>query len=244
VGIVEAILDITERKRAEEKLLKYQEKLRSLTSQLSMVEEQERRHIATDIHDHIGQTLAISSIKLGALREAASATDLARPLEEIQGLIKQAIEYTRSLTFELSPPILHELDFEQAVDWLAEKTQEKHGLLVDFEDDGKPKPMDDELRIPLFKMVRELLVNVSKHAKAKRVKVSISRNGNNIHVNVEDNGVGLDTSKINFRSGRNCGFGLFNIHERLDLLGGYLKLGSTPGQGTLVSLVAPLKHEK
>ncbi len=121
------IRDITERKASEEKIRVYEEQLRSLASELTLLEERERRRIANDLHDHIGQNLALSKIKLGELRASVSSS-LVKPLHEIHGLIEQTIQYTRSLTFELSPPILYELGFEAAVEWLAEQIQEKHGI--------------------------------------------------------------------------------------------------------------------
>jgi len=233
------IQDITERKRAEEKVRLYEEQLRSLISELSLVEEEERRRIATDLHDHIGQILALAKIKLESLREMASSTGLAVPLDPIREMIEQAIQYTRTLTFELSPPILYELGFEAAVEWLTEQIQEQHGILVGFEDDLQPKPMSHELRILLFKAVRELVINIVKHAQARSAKVSIRRDDKHIHVLIRDDGYGFNPFKDN-PSGKMRGFGLFSIRERLKHFGGNFEIESNPGHGTRVTLVAPL----
>ncbi len=239
---VHIMRDITEQKQAEKRLQTHQEQLRSLASQLSLIEEQERRRIAIDLHDHIGQTLAISRIKLGALRES-SPIRLMESLDEIRDLIEQTIQYTRSLTFELSPPILYELGFGAAVEWLGEQILKRHGILFEFKDDGQPKPLDDEARIFLFQIMRELMINVIKHAKARNVKVSIRRDGDNMRVIVEDNGVGFDTSKIDFYLRGGC-FGLFGIRERLNRIGGCLDIKSEPGHRTRIIIVAPLKPQK
>ena len=231
-----------ERKRAEEKIYAYQKQLRSLASELSLTEERERRRIATDLHDHIGQTLALAQIKLGVLQKLASATDLVGPVDEIRELIEQTIQYIRSLTFELSPPILYELGLEAALEWLAERTQEKHGILIDFEDDRQPKPMSEESRISLFKSVRELLTNIVKHAQTHKAKISIQREGNNIQILVEDDGVGFSPPEDKLL-GKIGGYGLFSIRERLKHLGGLIEIESKPGQGTRVTLVAPLEHD-
>ncbi|MBM4137517.1 MAG: PAS domain S-box protein [Nitrospira sp.] len=240
---VASLVDITERKQAEEKLQTYQEQLRSLASQLSLVEERERLRIATDIHDHIGQTLAYCKIKLGSLQESGPP-DFAKDIDEIRKLIEKTIQYTRSLTFELSPPILYELDFEAAVEWFGEQIQKKHGILFEFEDDKQSKLIDDKARTLLFQAVRELLVNVTKHAQAHKVRVSIQRNGDNIRINIEDDGVGFDTSKIGYCLRGDKGFGFFSIHERLKCIGGYLDVKSGAGCGTRATLVAPLKLVK
>jgi PAS domain S-box-containing protein len=231
--------DITEQKRAEEALLVYQEQLRASASRLSSTEERERRRIAADLHDRIGQTLAVSKMKLGALLESASSSGFGGTLKEIHELIGQAIQDTRSLIFDLSPPVLYELGFEAAAESLAEQIQEQQGILIDFYNDAQPKPMSDELRILLFKTLRELLINIVKHAQAQKAKVSLKREDDNIQITVEDEGVGFDASKID-PYGKTIRFGLFNIRERLESIGGDVVVESKPGYGTRVTLVAPL----
>jgi len=235
--------DITERKKAEKKLLIYQKQLRSLASELSLAEERLRRRIATDVHDHIGQNLAISKIRIESLAESVSSREIAGSLNEISNLIAQTIESSRLLTFELSPPVLYELGFEAAMEWLVRQTREQHKLAAEFEDDGRSKPLDDDIRVLLFQAVRELLVNVAKHAKANKVKVSTRRVGDQIRVSVEDDGVGFDVSQTYSKDYGTGGFGLFSIRERLDHIGGHLDIRSKAGHGTSVTLTAPVDHE-
>jgi PAS domain S-box-containing protein len=236
--------DITEQKKAEKKIQSYQKQLRSLASDLSLAEEQERRRIATMLHDHIGQILAISKIKLGALLQSAANDGFLEQLEEVREHVEQAIQYTRSLTFELSPPILYDLGLESALEWLTEQIKEQHGISCDFETDNTPKPVRDEIRIVLFSAVRELLMNVAKHALAQTAKVTIRRVNENIVVHVADNGTGFTVSRMNFYLDENKGFGLFSIRERLRHLGGQMDVRSAKGRGTRVILTAPLAMEK
>jgi len=238
IRYVYIIRDITGHKQAEEELRAYQGQLQSLASQLSLVEERERRRIAIDLHDHIGQTLALCKIKLGALRES-TPTNLIESLDEIRDLTEQIIRYTRSLTFELSPPILYDLGFEAAVEWLGEEILKEHGILFHFKNDEQTKPLNDEARVLLFQAVRELLVNIAKHAQAREAKVSIQKVGDNIRINIEDDGIGFDTSKIDSYLRSGC-FGLFSIRERLNRMGGYLEIESEPGKGTRIYIIAPL----
>ena len=235
--------DITDRKRSEEKIHIYQEELRSLASELSLIEERERRRIATDLHDYIGQTLAITKMRLGALRELAISGDLSTLVGEIQTLTDQAIQYTRSLTSELSPSVLYELGFKAAMEWLTEQIRDQHHIQVDFEDDRQAKPMSDEIRISLFKAVRELLINIAKHSKAHKAKVSTRREDNIIRVIVEDDGVGFSIPEDKSLT-KIGGFGLFSVHERLKYLKGDFEIDSKPGQGTRITLVAPLTKEE
>ncbi len=236
--------ELTERKQADERIRTYQERLRSLASELSLTEERERREIATALHDRIGQTLAICKIQLGALRQSASSTELAEPLEEIHQYIEDIIQNTRSLTFEISSPILYQLGLESALEWLAEQTQKRDGVRAKFRDDGQPKPLDDDIRIVLFQAVRELLINVVKHAQAQSVEVVIGRDDSHVRIAVEDDGVGFDVFPIGSHWSEIEGFGLFSIRERLSHLGGQLQITSEPGHGTRVALLAPLKREE
>ena len=234
------IRDITENREAEEKLIVYQNQLRSLASQLSLAEERERRRIATELHDRVGQALAISKIKLGELRQAASCEQFASSIDIIRKYVEDAIQDTRSLIFEISSPILYELGFESALEWLTEQMQKLHSIEATYMDDGARKVMDDDIRVLLFQAVNELLVNVVKHARAKSVKVVSRKEGSDIVVVVEDDGIGFDITQIGSRWGKNQGFGLFSIRERLNHVNGHLAVESTPGRGTRITLTAPL----
>lgn len=239
--IVDVYDDITERKQAEEKLLIYQEKLQSLASELSLVEERERRSIATDLHDQIGQTLSVIKMRCFELRDNLKDPNLLRQVDEIREMVKQTIQDTRSLTFELSPPVLYELGLVAAIDWLAEQFQLKHNLRCTVESDKKPKPLSQDIEIVLFRSVRELLINIVKHARAQRVKITIRVNKKNLRIRVTDDGVGFNPEMKATRAYKEQQFGLFNITERIRHLGGRLEMDSQKGKGTMVTLVAPLQ---
>jgi PAS domain S-box-containing protein len=238
IGTVE---DITQRKNTEEKLLIYQEQLRSLASELSLAEERERRRIAVDFHDHVAQTLSLSRMKLEALRESVTGGNVAESLDGISELVEQAIQEVRSLILELSPPVLYELGFEAAVEWLADRMYQHHGVMVKLKNDGQSKPLDNEVQGVLFRSLGELLINVVKHARTRRAEVSIRRSGHTIRITVKDNGAGFNPSEIKGQNDKTGAFGLFSIRERLNHFGGYLDIRSEPGRGTRATLVAPLK---
>jgi PAS domain S-box-containing protein len=233
-------LEIEERKFNEKKLLGQQEKLRSLSSELMLTEERERRHIATELHDRIGQTLAVTKIKLGELREASTSNGTVESLEEIRQHIEQTIQDTRSLTFDISPPVLYELGLEAALAWLANQAWEKHTLRVELKDDGQFKPLDNGCRVLVFQAARELLFNVVKHARAKGATISIRRDEADVRIDIEDDGIGFDTSELDNTASVTDGFGLFSIQERFHPLGGRMEIHSEPGRGTRVAIVLPL----
>ncbi|MHC4395697.1 MAG: PAS domain-containing sensor histidine kinase [Planctomycetota bacterium] len=236
--------DITDRKRAEEKLLEYQSQLKSLTSELQLTEERERRHLALGLHDNIGQNLALTKLAVQSLMASVSDSKVLSSLDKVCASIDKIIKDTHSLTFELSNPVLYELGFEAAVEqWLSEQIQEKCGLRYKFNVDGKPFQLDNEISIVLFQAVRELLINVVKHAKAETVEVVIRKAEDRIEISVVDDGVGFTASEPEMYSPSNKtgGFGLFSIRERLEYLGGDIKIKSLPGEGSRVMLTAPLK---
>ncbi len=240
LGFEGTVEDISERKKAEEDVHSYQEQLRSLAAELSLAEERERRRIATILHDHIGQILAVSKIKLGSLIESSFSWADSGSIEEVREYVEQAIKHTRSLTFELSPPILYALGLEAALEWLTEQITEQRGIVCEFEHDGEPKPVSEEMRVFTFTAVRELLANVSKHAKASRAKVTARRINRNMVIHVADDGVGFNPSWLKTNLYDNKGFGLFSIRERLRHLGGQMEVKSAKGRGTRVILEAPL----
>jgi len=243
-GVVADIRDITEWKEAETKLRQHQDKLRILASEMSLNEERERRRIAADLHDRTVQNLALSRIKTGALRESLSAQKGVTVLTEIQALIDQTIRDTRSLVFELSPPVLYELGFEPAIEWLAEQIEARYRVACVVLNDRRPKVLAKDLEVVLFQTVRELLTNVGKHAKATRVRVVLSKKGDNVRISVEDDGIGFDVNSIGSWGNDQGGFGLFSVRERLLLLGGCMEISSAPNSGTKITLFAPLGSGK
>jgi len=241
---VASLLDITERKKTEEKIHGYQKALRSLALALSLTEERERRSIATDLHDGIGQTLALSKIKLEVLSESLSGDVRAEAVNEIRELIGQSIQYTRSLTSELSPSVLYELGFGAAVETLGEQMQKKHGIHILVKNDEKPKSVDEEVGVILYKAVRELIVNVVKHAHAHRIDIWVQRSNDGVRITLRDDGIGFSVP-VNEEYGKSAefGFGLFNIRERLESIGGGFEIESWPGQGSCVTIMAPFKRQ-
>ena len=238
------VADISDRKKAEEDIRTYQEQLQSLASELSLTEERERRRLGTDLHDHIGQALAISKIKLGVLQKTVTGDKESKSLSEVRELLDQMIRDTRSLTFELSLPVLYELGFEAAVEWFARHVRSQHGLEVDVQKDMLPIPMDDEIKVLLFRSVRELMLNIVKHAQARNARVTIRRESDDVNIEVEDDGVGIKDLRQGSKLKSNGGFGLFSIRERLHYLGGQVQVEPGHRKGTRVTLIVPLQHAK
>lgn len=236
--------DITKQKEAEKKLMAYEEQLRSLSSEFLLTEERERRKYATALHDSIGALLTLSKMKLGALRESVLSCGLVDAVDDIRTLIEQTIQATRSLTVELSPPVLHELGFVAGLEWLVERARGQFGISIEMETDVSHLPLDEDIGLLLFGSVRELLVNAAKHGKARRVVVSLRRDREGLRITVKDDGVGFDPLAAGGQEARPDAFGLFSIRERMRYVGGQLLVTSKPQQGTQATLVAPMERGK
>jgi PAS domain S-box-containing protein len=242
--VIAMVEDITTKRQAEEKIVNYQRQLQSLTSELSLIEERERRRLATNLHDHVGQVLTLIGIKIDELHERGSSTTSDPLMEEIRKLIGQTIKCIRSLIFELSPPILYDLGLEEAIEWLAEHFSQEHNLNIQVDKDEQPKPLKDEGNVILFQAVRELLSNIVKHAKATYVKIYVQRACNDIRIIVEDNGIGFDINLIDHQQHKIKGFGLLSIYERLEYYSGSMMIDSTKEQGTRITLLMPMISTK
>jgi PAS domain S-box-containing protein len=232
-GALGMVADITHRKKAEQELLDHRQKLRALASELTMVEERERRRIASDLHDGVGHSLAACKLRLDMLMEAAP--EQRKMINSILEVLDQTITTTRSLISDLSPPVLHEMGLATALEWLADRVHQMSGISVIAQVEAPTASLNDETEVILFRAASELLTNVVKHSGAKQAQVSLREDSNKLWLVVEDDGKGFDQGQIKMDS-----FGLFSIRERLSFLGGRLAIDSGPGRGTTAALTLEL----
>ncbi|NLT67916.1 MAG: hypothetical protein GXX84_15040 [Acidobacteria bacterium] len=214
--------------------------LRTLASELTNAEERERKRLAQAIHDDLQQLLVGARFCADSLLNGVKDPKLRESALQLNEILNKAIESSRSLTFELSPPVLHDAGLARALHYLARRMESVHGLSVTVNADEQAEPEAEDLRVLLFQATRELLFNVVKHARAETAKVTMRKGkGNLVEIVVTDEGVGFDPGKADTEDSQN-GFGLFSIKGRLGLVGGRLEVSSTPGHGTNCTIVAPL----
>ncbi len=211
--------------------------LRKLASALTLAEQKERRRLAQILHDHLQQMLVAAKMGIVRLKKDCREARMAQNIFQVQDLLDQAIAASRSLTIELSPPVLHDAGLAPALEWLGRWFKEKHELNVELLTEPDLKMPTEDLKIFLFQAVRELLLNVVKHADVGRAVIRLSAEGSELCVTVEDQGRGFDLEKIAGQEFK--GFGLMNVRERLELLGGRMELLSVPGQGAQFRLYVP-----
>jgi len=229
--------DISELKQARMEMLQYQSKLQDMASELLLAEERERWQIANMLHDQIGQTLALSVIRLGELKSLSVGSGKAGQIvDELRNLIGDAVSATRSLTFEISPPALYQIGLEAAIASLAETYRTKHGLSVEFTGCTKPVALPLETNVLLYQSIRELLMNILKHAGATCARITCRATRISYSISLEDDGKGLPPS---VRDGKAAGYGIFSIRERLQHLNGTMVTESGTLGGLRVILTVP-----
>lgn len=229
--------DARERAVASERaILEHQDRLQRMAFDRVVVEERERRRVATALHDGVTQYLALAKITLDPVRQGLAEADRAR-VDAALKLITDAIAETRSVSFELSPPLLYDLGIKAALSWLGEKLEQGSGLKVVIVDDGVDPKLDDVTASIVFRTVRELLVNVAKHARSPTARVAIGRRPDHVEVVVEDHGTGFDPAA----QAPPTGFGLVSVREQIGRLGGTVEITSAPNQGARVRACIPCR---
>jgi len=230
--------DVTQRMQVEQERLDYQLRLKALASELTLTEERLKRTVATELHDRISQSLAVSRMNLLSLQGSINDPSLHEMLANITDTLTHTLNESRNLTSQLSYPALGVLGLAKAIElWLKDEIGGKHGLHVCFVDDGLDKPLDEDVQAVLFRSVREALNNIVKHAQAQNVTVTIRRQSGGLAISVVDDGIGFDAA-LNQR--KVAGFGLLSIQESLERLGGRLEIEAEPGSGCGLTMKAPL----
>jgi signal transduction histidine kinase len=219
-----------------ERIAEYRARLRELNAELCRADERAERRIARVLHDELGQTLAAARLMICQLRDSEVSEAKLGRLDALRERLDRSIEVTRSLAFELSPPILHELGLAPALQALGERMENDHGCRFGFTLAEGWRPPSEDAGVVLFRAVRELLHNVVKHAWAKRIRLELSGSGDCIRIVLEDDGVGFDPAFCG-RAAR--GVGLFQVRDQMERLGGGFELESAPGRGTRARLTLP-----
>jgi len=233
------VQDISIEVEAAAALEAYQLELQSLASQISLAEESERRRIASELHDGTVQRLVLARMGLAKLKASVKSRKMIDQVDDINQLLGSSLKETRSLIFEISPPVLYELGLRAAIEWLADQYRQRSGAAVRISNEIGALNLSEELKIVLFQSVRELFNNIFKHARADEVVIAWHSNPHTVQLTVTDNGCGFDVGTVGTRRSAEGGYGLFAITERLKLLGADIEIQSSPGS-TSVQLTAPL----
>jgi PAS domain S-box-containing protein len=235
-GIVGTVQDITERKRTEEELLASREQLRELSAYLEAIREEERRRIALEIHDELGQLLTALKMDVALLKMRVVAdAEATRKIDDIRELVEKTIWMVRNVASHLRPAALN-FGIVSALEWLAEDFSRRNGMPCQLVVRGGEPSLADAHATAVFRIVQESLTNVSRHAGASRVAVTLVSTDLALDLRVSDDGQGFDLDSAQ----GGYSYGLLGMSERARLIGGTLQVDSAPGAGTMVSINLPL----
>jgi signal transduction histidine kinase len=218
-------------------------KLQALSHRLVEVQETERRHIARELHDEIGQSLTAAGMNLQAALQAPGAAALEQRLEESIQAVERVLEQVHDLSLNLRPSMLDDLGLEPALRWYTHRQAALTGMKAEFRADPLDERLDSVIETECFRVAQEALTNVVRHAHARAVWVDLSRKNGHIHLSVRDNGVGFDVAALRGAAVNGASLGLLSMEERTALAGGGLKLHSAPGQGTEIHAWFPLRWQ-
>ena len=232
-GLVLALLTIGFTLRLERELDLRRADLQELSTLLLRAQENERRSLARELHDEIGQSLSAILMETEGAEFADPAGKVRGHLDSIKGLAEKTVNQVRDLALLLRPSMLDDLGLAPALNWHARETSKRTGLNVAVSADDAIDGLPDEHRTCIYRLVQEAVNNAVRHANARAVEVSVRKDGQKVNVTVQDDGAGFDTRFMR-------GLGLLGMEERVRRLGGRLKISSEPGRGTLVHAVLPV----
>jgi two-component system sensor histidine kinase UhpB len=236
VRILGSHIDITERKLAEQSLLRLTQELRDVSRELARVEEAERRRFVQELHDTIGAALSALSINMTIMRNQLSRGafgEMELRLGDSISLLDETTDATRNLMAELRPPVLDDYGLAAAIRWQADVFSERNDLKVAVDISGLENRFEPEVEISIFRIVQSALTNVSKHARASSVDIVLSVDAGDTTLTISDNGVGF-SADISTPHRANPTWGLVSMRERAEAVGGSLTINSIVGKGTQV----------
>ena len=237
------IRNITERKQAEAKRKEYSLKLQVLSRRLVEAQETERRNIARELHDEIGQALTVIQFNLQAMLPSPGTEAVSLRLHESLEVVERVLEQVQDISLDLRPSILDDLGLEPALRWYTNRQAALVGLKVGFHADPLEQRLDPVIETECFRVAQEALTNVVRHARAKAVTVELRQEAGQLHLRVRDDGVGFEVAAVRERAVRGASLGLLSMEERALLAGGGLEFKSTLEEGTEVHAWFPLRWQ-
>jgi two-component system sensor histidine kinase UhpB len=239
VRIMGCHIDFTERKQAEQQVAHFAELFQALSHRLLEVQEEERRHLARELHDEIGQALTAAKLNLKIIAPSVPPA-IAGRLEDSAQILDRLLMQVRELSLDLRPPLLDDLGLVPALRWLADQQARRTGLRITLAFNVDGLEMDPPLQTACFRVVQEAITNAIRHARAAMVTVELQAEPERVWLVVQDDGAGFDQAAVQQRAAHGASVGLLSMHERVALLGGGLEVNSAPGRGTEIRAWFPL----
>ena len=237
------IRDITKRKQAEAKRNEYSRKLLELSRRLVEAQETERRNIARELHDEIGQALTVMQLNLQAMLQSPGTKALTPRLNENLKVVERVLEQVQDISLNLRPSMLDDLGLEAALGMVDPPAGRLGRAEVRSQGGRLGAALDSVIETECFRVAQEALTNVMRHAQAKTVTVELCKENGQLHLRVRDDGIGFEVADTREKAVRGASLGLLSMEERAALSGGGLEFNSAPGHGTEVHAWFPLKWQ-
>jgi PAS domain S-box-containing protein len=241
ITILSLTYDVTTRMEAEEKLNESYRQIRLLSENLQNIREEERTHIAREIHDELGQQLTVMKMDASWLKKKLTDTDYAikEKIEDLIQILNITVQSVRKISYELRPHLL-DLGLSDAIEWHLKEFEKRSGIKTSFNESSEKLELADSIKTGLFRICQESLTNVARHSKAKQVQADLIKNNGQLVLSITDNGKGFNIQKINERNT----LGILGMKERAAMMGGNYDIESEPGRGTIVTVTIPLKKKE
>lgn len=244
MGFYALIVDLTERKRTETALRTSHEQLQVLSRRLIDIQEMERGRIARELHDEIGQALTAVKLNLQRIQRTSAKSSVSRIVSEGILIVDSAVEEVRNLALDLRPSLLDDLGLVAALRWYTSRQAKRAGIEVTFSADSSAMRPRSDVETACFRVAQEAFTNVVRHAKARGVTVALRWRDEHLELSVGDDGIGFDADAARDWPSTDAHMGLVGMEERVLLIGGSFSIESTPGQGTLVRALFPLRPDR
>lgn len=234
------LLDVTQRLAAEAEVQRVSLLYRTLSARLLSVQEQERQHIARELHDEIGQSLTALKITLQSLGTRPETQPFREQIEIAVGIADGALTQARQMSLDLRPPQLDDLGLAAAIRWNIERQSQLASIPADFRSANVPSQLPEAVAIACYRISQEAITNSVKHAGAKRLAVELRGEGKTLHLEISDDGIGFDPGVLQASGRAGSSMGIIGMRERATLAGGRLEIHSAPGMGCRVVASFPL----
>lgn len=243
IGIAAIIRDITTRRHTERELTEAKERFETLSGSLLRIMEDQRRHIARELHDEIGQQLTVLRINLQNARQLSNSRECLKPLNETMAIVDNLLHLVRNLSLELRPSILDDLGLVPALRWYVKRLEQEAGGLIDFVADSRYHRFPPDIENACFRVAQEALTNAIRHSRAQKVVIELRQTEKDLQLTIFDDGHGFDVQSALKQAKMGSSFGLLGMQERIFLTGGTIKIESTPGKGTTIKACFPLSED-
>jgi signal transduction histidine kinase len=240
-SLADSVSSYLTRREAEESLRSAHAQLQTLSRQLMQVQERERRQLAHDLHDEIGQAVTAIKMNLQTMQRVADTSIVQDSLNDSLGILDKILQRVRDLSLDLRPSLLDDFGLVPAVRWYVERQAKRAGLVAEVEAENVPQDLEPDLSVACFRIVQESITNILRHAKATKIHVALRQKDHSLDLCIKDDGIGIRAPGTPATAAGRSTLGMLGMQERAHALGGRITIQSLPGQGTEVRVRIPLR---